>query len=355
MTTTQVRFFTLLVFITSLSTSKLHSQALRFGAHVPREVETIYENGLSWLASVQSVDGSWRTSHSGPGVTALCAMTFLAAGEDPNFSRYGPSIRRAIRHIIAQQDVETGYFGSSMYHHAFAMLALAEAYGAVNDSLLWHGDDSSDEHDSSDETEPTHERSIARSLDLAIRCAVNSQRLNALGGWRYLPDKTDADPSATGTVLMGLLACRNAGLTVPDATLVGALDYLQRSTGVNGYVTYSGGFGASDESVTRSAVAALVYAVSGKAETAKYQATLKHITERLEHEETTHPHYFLYYMAQALFQGDYEAWEKWNAATIRKLTKRQAKNGSFKNDPYQTSMSLLALALNHRLLPVYER
>jgi hypothetical protein len=60
-------------------------------------------------------------------------------------------------------------------------------------------------------------------------------------------------------------------------------------------------------------------------------------------------------MAQALFQGDYASWQKWNTATARVLSETQAADGSFNNGPYETGMALLALGLNYRFLPIYER
>jgi len=320
---------------------------LRFGGRIPPEVDEIYSRGLAWLATAQGKDGSWRGGgQSGPGVDGLCVMTFLASGEDPNYGRYSPNIRRGLRAIIAAQDSKTGYISNSMYHHGFAMLALAEAYGAVDESLLWEGAKSS----------KGKGRSISKALDLAIDLAAKSQKNSKFGGWRYSPDTTDSDTSVTGAVLMGLLACRNAGIEVPDETVDGALEYMRRSTGKTGGVAYSGGFGGGmGGSINLSCIATLVAAVSKQDESWHYEATLKNITKKLEHKETGHPHYFLYYMAQALFQGDYEAWQKWNSATIRRLESTQMDNGSFSNQPYATSMSLLSLALNYRFLPVYER
>lgn len=345
--------------VTSLFPEPLKGQEIRFGGEVPPAVEIIYENGLAWLASTQKADGSWNTPHTGPGVTGICLMAFLASGEDPNFGRHAPHIRRAIRNIISGQDRESGYFGGSMYHHGFATLTLAEAYGAVDDSLLWQtgGMPITNEEDAAGKQSinPAAGHSIARSLELAIRCAVDAQQRNPAGGWRYSPGAADADTSVVGTVLMGLLACRNAGLPVPNQSINRALEFMRQNTGPTGFVSYHGGFGGSGESTNRSAVATLVHAVGRQKDKPKYRATLKHISTRLEHNETGHPYYFIYYMAQALFQGDYPAWEKWNAATIRKLKNRQKDNGSFGNSAYQTAMSLLALALNHRLLPIYER
>ncbi len=315
---------------------------LRLDGRMPPEVETIYERGLAWLAQNQTDEGNWRGGQTGSGVDGICVMAFLASGEDPNFGRYAPNIRRALRAMIGGQDGESGYLPNSMYHHGFAMLALAEAYGAVDDSLIWQGGGKG--------------RSIGEALDLAIRCAVTSQEKNRWGAWRYNPDSTDADTSVTGAVLMGLLAARNAGMEVPDESIDAALDYLRRSTGKNGYVAYSGGFGGMGESMNRSAIVALVHAVSKQTDTWHYEATLKHIDSRLDHQASGHYlEYFRYYMAQALFQGDYQDWQKWNAATLRQMANTQAEDGSFNGTPYQTGMSLLALGLNYRFLPIYER
>jgi hypothetical protein len=229
-----------------------------------------------------------------------------------------------------------------MYHHGFAMLALAEAYGVVDETML--GADG----------KPS--RTIAQSLDLAIRCAATSQKKNRWSGWRYSPDATDADTSVTGAILMGLLAARNAGLEVADETIDGGMEYMRRSTGKDGSVAYSGGIGGGGGSINLTAISALVGAVSRSKETEEYLACMQRLRENLESEKGGHYiEYFRYYMAQALFQGDYDSWQKWNAATARTMQEQQLEDGSFPNGAYGTGMSLLALALNYRFLPIYER
>jgi hypothetical protein len=314
---------------------------LRYGGEIPPEVDGIYEKGLAWIVQKQGTDGRWSDGYGGAGVDGLCLMAMLASGEDPNFGKYASSIRRAVRSLVSQQDASTGYLPSSMYHHGFAMLALAEAYGVVDESLLWEGAQS--------------QRSLAATLDLAVRCAATSAQKNPMKAWRYSPDATDADTSVAGAIIMGLLACRNAGIAVPDETINGGLEYIRRSTSKNGHVAYSGGFGGMGESMARSSIATLVYSVAKHKDWDEFTATLKHITADLEHRETGHPEYYRYYAAQALYQGDYDAFQKWNKANIRYLKETQAADGSFSNGSYQTAMSLLALALNYRFLPVYER
>ena len=315
---------------------------LRFGGAIPVEVQSLYDRGLANLASTQNADGSWACAEGvGPGVTGICVMALMASGEDPNFGRYAANIRRGVRAMVESQDEKTGYLPSSMYHHGFAMLALAEAYGAVDEGMLWEGKKAP--------------RTINQCLDLAIRCAATAQKKNRLGAWRYSPDSTDADTSVAGAVLMGLMAARNAGMDVPDETVQLAMEYLRRSTSPDGSVAYSGGFAGMGGSMNLTAISVLLGAVTKTKDSDAYKASLGRLTENLEHRENYHPEYFAYYAAQALFQGDFAAWEKWNGAKIRELQGSQNADGSFVSSGYQTGMALLALALNYRYLPVYER
>jgi hypothetical protein len=85
---------------------------------------------------------------------------------------------------------------------------------------------------------------------------------------------------------------------------------------------------------------------------------VNYLKQRLEQPPGHYREYTIYYQAQALFQGDLEAWEKWNKLLVRQLKEAQQPDGSFKGDfgnEVATSLSLLALALNYRFLPIYER
>jgi hypothetical protein len=244
-----------------------------------------------------------------------------------------------------------------MYQHGFAMLALAEAYGVVDDRGLW--------------TEPGAQagkgsgRSIGKALELAVRRAVSSGKQNPVGGWRYGPEAKDADTSVSGAVLMGLLAARNAGIEVPDEAIDQAIKYYVSMTGGNGQVGYSGGAGGGSDAVT--SIGVLVYSIARRQELPQYKAATKYLVSRSLGGEQAgmdgYPGYTDYYRAQALFQCDVAAWEKWNTGLVKKLKAMQGKDGSLSGaagmggmaGTVTTSLYLLSLAVNYKFLPVYER
>ncbi|MEZ6138804.1 MAG: squalene--hopene cyclase [Pirellulaceae bacterium] len=321
--------------------------ALAAGDVVPRDVREITDRGLQYLVDTQSESGDWSDGYSGPGTTGLALMTFLASGEDPNFGKYGQPIRRALRAIIRAQDGSTGYMGNSMYQHGFAMLALAEAYGTVDETDLWE----------SGKPSPGKERSIGEALELGVRCAVTSQAKNPHSAWRYSPGARDADTSVSGAVLMGLLAARNAGIEVPDKSIDGAIKYFSSLTGDSGAVGYSGGLGGMGQSIARSAIACLVYSIAKRKDLKQFAAAQKYCVSNMN-EQSHYEEYARYYLAQALFQADLEAWEKWNRSLVRQLKTAQNDDGSFSGqfgNATSTALNLLALALNYRFLPIYER
>jgi hypothetical protein len=323
------------------------------GETVPRDVREMYDRGLQYLANTQTPNGQWNDGQQGAAVTGMALMSFLACGEDPNFGLYSSHVKKALRSIIIQQDAATGYLGNSMYHHGFGMLALAESYGAVDDRNLW-----SDSDKGGSDLSKQH-RSIGQALELAVRCAVTSQKKNTFGGWRYTPDSTDADTSVSGAVFVGLLAARNAGVEVPDESIDKAIAFYQSMTSPSGQVAYTGGLGGFDESIARISIGSLVYSLAHRKDLPQYKTTLAYLTQRLEQPAGgSYPEYTRYYEAQALFQGDVEAWEKWNRLLVRELKQNQQADGGFNGQfgrTIGTSMALLSLALNYRFLPIYER
>jgi hypothetical protein len=249
--------------------------------------------------------------------------------------------------MIRGQESSTGIMGPSMYHHGFATLALAEAYGTVDERGLW--------------PDGKGVRTIGQALELAVRGAVTSQKKNPLGAWRYSPDARDADTSVSGAVFVGLLAARNAGIEVPDESIDKAIAFYAQMTSASGEVIYAPGMGGMGESLARSSIATLVYSVARRKDLKQFKATLEYLRQRADQPgsgQTGWTEYARYYEAQALFQGDVAAWEKWNRMLVRQLKQAQMADGSIRGQQgaaVGTSLSLLALAVNFRFLPIYER
>lgn len=341
---------------------------------VDLQTKQIFERGLAFLAETQKSDGTWtgklvvggygksadpQGAGATNGETALCLMCFLASGEDPNFGRYSRNIRKAVRALLLTQNLKSGYIGKNMYEHGFAMLALSEAYGVVDESRISFPEGTP--------KKPT----IARALELAVGCAMAGQKNNPYKAWTYGPENqrnnegTRADTSVSGAVLMGLLGVRNAGIKIPDKVIDDALDYFRTMT-VDGQTGYAQSMQwATPE--TRSAISALVMTIGKRTHWEEFQKIPRFITQDLRYVDQQHPFYSRYYTAQALFQVDMDAWRKWHLNQRELVSEMQNENGSiipktkigftstYQTPTYTTAFSLLALALEYRTLPIYER
>lgn len=299
---------------------------------IPAQVDLIYERGLQYLAQSQNDKGAWNDNvGSEPGVVGLCVAAFLARGEDPNHGAYAKNIRAGIDYILSQQNDSNGYIGTSMYNHAFATKALAEAYGMLDHPGL------------------------APALRKAVELILSAQKRNRFGSWRYTPDSRDADTSVAGAQMVTLFAARNAGLEVPDEAIKKGLTYLascRDSQGSYGYTSSAGG------KPTLTAIGSLCLSLARERDSKGYQASLSYLKKNLDYRDRYYPFYYEYYMSQALFHADEATWQDWNARNIRYMGTIQSRDGSFPGNQglsFNTAGALLSLALNYRYLPIYEK
>jgi hypothetical protein len=299
---------------------------------IPAQAEIIYTKGLEFLARTQNEKGAWNDSvGSEAGVVGLCVAAFLAHGEDPVNGPYAKHIRNSIDYILAQQNEKNGYIGSSMYNHAFATKALAEAYGVVDNPK------------------------IAPALNKALELILSSQKRNRFGAWRYTPDSRDADTTVTGSQLVTLFAIRNAGIAVPDESIRKALAYLNNNRSSDGGYGYTS---ASGSKPTLTAIGLLCLSLAKETDSKGFQSSREYLRKNLDYRDRYYPYYFEYYMSQALFHADEESWREWNARNIRYLSTIQNSDGSFPGNQgpsFNTAGALLSLALNYRYLPIYEK
>ena len=304
------------------------------GTQVSPQVERVYEKGLQFLVTSQNEDGSFPGTYgTEPATAAMAMMAMFAHGDDPNHGPYAKSIKRSLEFLLKSTEEKTGYIGRSMYNHGFSTLALAEAYGAVQDER------------------------IGSALKRAVELILTSQEKNRFKAWRYGPDSQDADSTVSGACFVALVAARNAGLRVPDNAIDGALKfYTDCQVPSSGSIGYVPGSGANGIATTAIGVAAFAYA--RKKDQPTFIKAFTSLKKSAEEGGGGYPYYAEYYASQALFQSDVKEWEKWTEKRVQQLTEAQNEDGSFDGSlgaPLSTAFGLLSIALTYRYLPIYER
>ena len=299
---------------------------------IPAKVDAAFRRGLDHLAATQQSKGNWKDNHGRkPGVVGLVTVAMLARGDDPNFGPYSQPVRRAIQFLLDSQNKSNGYIGDTMYNHGFATLALAEAYGHV------------------------HDQRIGPALKNAVDLILSAQEINPRGAWRYNPESQDADTTVAGAQMVALFAARNAGLAVPDKAIRDGLLFYESC------FTPGGGFGyssAGSPNITRSAIGVLIFCLAKRHKAPPMQTSLDYIKQDLNYRDRAYPFYYEYYMAQALYQADPETWKIWNKNNVDYMISTQGSDGGWDSNngkPFGTVGALLSLALDYRLLPIYER
>ena len=302
------------------------------GDPIPPEIEAMYVRGLSYLVATQTDAGTWAGSRGNEaGVVGIAVLAMLAHGDDPNYGPYSVQIKRGVNYIVSSARPDNGYIGNTMYNHGFATLALAEAYGAVDDSR------------------------IGPALEKAVELILTSQKSNGRGAWRYSPESRDADTTVSGAQVVALLAARNAGIHVPDQSIEKALQFFRACQGGDGAFGYTS---ASGHSAPRTAIGTLVFALSRRKQTKAFQAALRNLQATTREQAGSYLFYYMYYAAQAHFHADMKGWEKWSAKNVKLLSTTQSMDGSWSGSHgavFSTGTALLSLAVNYRFLPIYER
>ena len=324
----------LMFLVLAMPVAALHAQTL-FSQNedvIPPELDHVYTKAMQYLVKTQQADGTWSSQYGGePGVVGLCILSILAHGEDPNSGPYRITVQRGIDFILKSQNEKTGYIGQSMYNHGFATLALAECYGAVQNPRL------------------------GPALQKAVDLIISVQSRNPFNAWRYSPESPDADTTVSGAQMVALFAVRNAGIGVPDEAINKGLKFFVNCQSADGGIGY---VSAGGPDAARTAIGLLVFGLAKQQKSVAYRSSLRYLKDSNSGSGDGYYQYYLYYAAQALFRAGPGAFDSWNAANIKLLSSSQADNGSWTGQfgpTFSTAASLLSLALNYRLLPIYER
>lgn len=303
---------------------------------VPNQnVQRAVQRGLDFLARTQQVDGAWPGQKGdSPAVVGLVILSFLGSGEIPGRSAYDPTLKLSINYILSAARSD-GFIGldrsPSMYDHGFATLALAELYGVYPDSR------------------------IGPALDRAVRLITRCQ--NDEGGWRYKPEKADADITVTGCQMMALRAARNAGIDVPERTIRRGLDYLKSCQQENGGFAYQSEREAVN--LARTGIGVVTLILGGEAESDRVRRGAEFLDCHTPSTEERHFYYMMYYCAQAAFQLGEESWARWQRVGEPLVLSQQTESGGWPSgvacQAYTTAMALLALEPSWQYLPIFQR
>lgn len=356
----------------------------QFAGGYGEQVEASVMRGLEWLAGQQNKAGYWgnvsrynKTWHTRKWtasleseqrtvrLTSLCLLAFLAHGETPQSALFGPTVQRAVEYLRSQQHPETGLFvpmaekhsekggeDFSVYAHAQATYALAEAYALTR--------------------APALKKPVERGLQVIIDGQLES---GAWGNW-YVQDISDS--SATSWQIQAFKAASAAGIRMEglDTAMkkaIAGVDYLYKGEGVWYYrkgppiKTWNSG------GPIMSGAMVLSLQLLGLQSDSKVMAGLRYMNDFgvTEWEKAwTDPinkslpaTYEWYYSTQAVFQRGGSRWTTWNAAFAPMLINRQNPEGWWRGPEqaageetiYSTSLCTLALQVYYRILPTFQQ
>ncbi|MCA9265228.1 MAG: terpene cyclase/mutase family protein [Planctomycetales bacterium] len=317
-------------------------QEVQTGSLVTAETDVAVEKGIEYLSSRQNNDGSFGGAgySRNVGVVSLAGMAFLVNGSTPGRGLHGTEIDRCVQYVLRQSQ-PSGFISNAqssshgpMYGHGFATLFLAETYGM------------------------SQEEGIREKLTKAVQLIINTQ--NDEGGWRYRPQKQDADISVTICQIMALRAARNAGIYVPNDTVQRCVAYVQKCQNADGGFRYTADAGPSAYHRSAAGVVALFSAGIYEGEHVnnglRYLATFQ--AGNPDRNREGHYSYGNYYAAQAMWQAGGEYWQQWYPGIRDELLERQQRDGAWLDSvcpEYGTAMAVIVLQLPNRALPIFQR
>ena len=318
---------------------------------LPERIDASVARALQMMAREQRPTGAWvmQSNIESTGITSLVIMAFMAGGHVPGEGPYGDQLEQAIRWVIAQQKPNGLLVNRSgrgpMYSHGIATLMLAEVYGMCNKKL---------------------QREVRFALERGIRLILAAQQVNKPashdGGWRYNITSSDSDLSVTGWQLLALRAAKNVGCDVPAESIERAIGYVKKCA-----VRNNDGFGyqaGHNATPTRTGTGILALEVCGEHRCVEVMGGANYLIRKPLREHDAFFYYGAYYCTVGLFKVGGEYWDRSSLHIYEMLLRLQNFDGSWPlgrsgemsaGRYYSTSMAVLALAVEYRYLPIYQR
>ncbi len=310
------------------------------------------DRALEYLRSTQQPDGSWISGiGKSTGIVSLAAMAFLSRGHTPGRGRYGDLLDRSIAWVAAQsreglivRDTSHG----PMYCHGISTLMLGEAIGMVDE-----------DRKGLENIARVHQNGV----NVILRAQNVAKEPSAAGGWRYNAGSTDSDISVSGWMILALRGAREVGLTVPKRNIDQAVAYMKRCSHPLGGFGYQPG---GDANLARTGTGVLALQICGDLQSPEAVRGGEFVLKNQLQWQGPFFFYTVYYCSQGMYQLGGTFWEGWKAQCEPLLLKHQNADGSWSPPPnethehqagpaYCTAMAVLALSVEFKYLPIYQR
>jgi prenyltransferase beta subunit len=314
------------------------------------QIDKAISKSLKFLASQQVPSGAWRIDSYGESTaaTSLAVMAFLAAGHVPGEGPYGKQINQGVAWVLDHQ-LPNGMLvhrksHGPMYSHGISTLMLAEVVGMVDKTM-------------SKRCRMTLEKAAQLILDAQN---VTKDKRNA-GGWRYSQTSADSDLSVTGWQLLALRAAKNVGCDIPAESIDKAIEYVKNCNSARSGFGYQPGHRPTH---TITGVGILSLEVCGDHHAEESLEAAEWLLENPLQFGDRYYFYGVYYCTVGMFKMGDKYWDETREQVFDDLLSNQSADGSWQDSRgtekrygkiYSTSLSLLALAVEYRYLPIYQR
>jgi len=322
-----------------------------FGGKWGQYAEAAVLRALEWLRINQNKDGSWGT-HDKEAMAGLGILTFLAHGETTASEKYGQTVERAIRYLVAKQN-EKGEFDkitttAGTYTQAICVYAISEAYGM------------------------TRIPSLKSVMEKGVQVLINGQQ--SKGGYDYKFQKgSRRDTSLAGWCCQAMKAAYIGGAEnakLHDA-MEKAIEDMKSVQKEDGSFYYSHvGSSHSTHSITAVAVLSMQLLGHGGDSAAKKGLSALKDAKCNWKNPPEWPMYAWYYISQAKFHQGGAHWTSWNNQFAPQFIRNQNKDGSWNSaglnmkkgstgrenmhPVYATTLAALTLQVYYRFLPTYQ-
>jgi hypothetical protein len=321
------------------------------------EVTAMVSTGHKWLIDHQNKDGSFSMAHGMGGkeapvaVTALCALSLMAAGNLPDRGGYDRAVKRAIDWLVDHCN-DDGYFEddrdqvSKMHGDGYALLALTQAVGMYG----------------SDDAEREQLAKLRGAIERGVSLIERTQ--GDYGGWYYEPKKVaDHENSITVCMIQALRAARDVGFHVRSAVINDAVKYVKSSQDTD---TGKFRYALKDQKTSWALTAAALSTLNALGDYGS--TTWQKGFEALQRDDPmigvgepeSFQEYGALYAAQAYWQGnDQHAFDRWWTAFVAHAAEIQRSDGSFPGGDYGavygTAIATLTLQVPLGYLPIFQR